>query len=69
VSARATRRAVEILGVERCLYGTDGPYGYQAADGKFDFGFIKARLDRLFPDAGARRRLLGGNFAELAGIV
>jgi predicted TIM-barrel fold metal-dependent hydrolase len=41
VSSAATRRAVEILGVERCLYGTDGPYGYRAADGKFDFGFIK----------------------------
>jgi predicted TIM-barrel fold metal-dependent hydrolase len=68
VNVGATRRAVEVLGVERCLYGTDGPYGYQAADGKFDFGFIKARLERLFPDAGARQRLLGGNLAELAGI-
>ncbi len=68
VSAAATRQAVEILGTERCLYGTDGPYGYGAADGRFDFGFIKARLERLFPDAGARRRLLGENFADLAGI-
>ncbi len=68
VSAAATRQAVEILGTERCLYGTDGPYGYRAADGRFDFGFIKARLERLFPDAGARRRLLGENFADLAGI-
>ena len=64
----ATRRAVEVLGVERCLYGTDGPYGVTAADGKFDFRFIKARLERLFPDAGVQRRLLGENFAELAGI-
>lgn len=69
VSAAATRQAVEILGVERCLYGTDGPYGYHAADGRFDFGFIKARLERLFPDPGTRRRLLGENFAELAGIL
>lgn len=69
VGEAATRRAVEYLGVERCLYGTDGPYGYHAADGKFDFGFIKTRLERLFPDPGARRRLLGENFAELAGIA
>lgn len=68
VGEAATRRAVEILGIERCLYGTDGPYGYPAADGRFDFGFIKTRLERLFPDAGARRRLLGENFADLAGI-
>ncbi len=68
VSATATRQAVEILGAERCLYGTDGPYGYCAADGRFDFGFLKARLERLFPDPGALRRLLGENFAQLAGI-
>jgi uncharacterized protein len=68
VGEAVTRRAVEILGVERCLFGTDGPYGYTAADGSFDFGFIKARLERLFPDEGARRRLLGENFAEMAGL-
>ncbi len=68
VGDAATRRAVEILGIERCLYGTDGPYGYRAADGRFDFGFIKARLERLFPYTGARRRLLGENFADLAGL-
>ncbi len=69
VSAAATRHAVQILGAGRCLYGTDGPYGYRAADGRFDFGFIKARVERLFPDPGVRRRLLGENFAELAGIL
>jgi uncharacterized protein len=69
VNDASSRRAVEILGVERCLFGTDGPYGFVASDGLFDFGFIKARLERLFPDAGVRRRLLGGNFAELAGIA
>ncbi len=69
VSGAATREAVEILGAGRCLYGTDGPYGPRASDGRFDFGFIKARLERLFPDAGARRRILGENFAELAGIA
>jgi uncharacterized protein len=68
VGDAATRRAVEKLGIDRCLYGTDGPYGYRAVDGRFDFGFIKARLERLFPDAGARRRLLGENFVDLAGL-
>jgi uncharacterized protein len=68
VGEAATRRAVEILGAERCLYGTDGPYGFTAPDGLFDAGFIKARLERLFPDRGVQRRILGENFAELAGI-
>ncbi len=68
VGDAATRGAVEILGCERCLYGTDGPYGFAAADGAFDYGFIKRRIERLFPDSGMRRRLLGDNFAELAAI-
>ncbi len=63
-----TRQAVEYLGVERCLFGTDGPFGFYAADGKFDYGFIKRRIERLFPDKGVRERLFGGNFAELAGV-
>ncbi len=68
VGEEATRRAVEVLGCERCLYGTDGPYGFRNAHGAFDYGFLKSRLERLFPDPGVRRRLMGDNFAELAGI-
>ncbi len=60
--------AVEYLGVERCLYGTDGPFGFHGVDGKFDYGFIKKRIERLFPDKGVQKRLLGENFAEIAGI-
>ncbi len=63
-----TRAVVEYLGVDRCIFGTDGPYGFHAADGKFDFGFIRRRIERLFPDAGVQRRLLGENFAEIAGL-
>lgn len=65
---RTTREAVAFLGPERCLFGTDGPFGFPAADGKFDYGFLKRRIERLFPDPGMRRRLLGENFAALAGI-
>jgi predicted TIM-barrel fold metal-dependent hydrolase len=68
VGEAATRRAVEALGCERCLYGTDGPYGFRDAHGAFDYGFLKSRLERLFPDPGVRRRLMGDNFAELAVI-
>lgn len=68
VGGRTTRQAVEYLGAERCLFGTDGPFGFQGKDGKFDYGFIKKRIERLFSDRGVRRRLLGENFAELAGV-
>jgi len=65
VNAQTTREAVRFLGVQRCLFGTDGPYGTQADDGFFDNGFIKRRLESLFPDPGIRRQLLGDNFQAL----
>ncbi len=68
VSESITRDAVKQLGVDRCLYGTDGPYGITEMNGTYDHGFIKSRIERLFPDQGARKRILGANFAELAGI-
>jgi predicted TIM-barrel fold metal-dependent hydrolase len=69
VNEKTLRKAVEYLGVERCLFGTDGPYGFHGSDGKFDYGLIKKRIENLFPDKGVQRRLLGENFAELAGIA
>jgi len=41
VSERATRDVVAYLGVERCLYGTDGPFGFHGGDGLFDYDFLK----------------------------
>ncbi|HQP30027.1 MAG TPA: TatD family hydrolase [Deltaproteobacteria bacterium] len=68
VGERATRDVVAYLGVERCLYGTDGPYGLSGRDGRFDYDFLKNRLKRIFPDRGVQDRLLSQNFMELAGI-
>lgn len=68
VGDKITKDVVEYLGPERCLFGTDGPFGFYASDGKFDYGFIKRRIERLFPDKGIQKRLLGENFRELAGI-
>lgn len=63
-----TRAAVAALGPERCLFGTDGPYGFADAQGIYDYGFIKRRLERLFPDRSVLAKLLGGNFRALAGL-
>lgn len=68
-SERATRDAVAFLGPERLFFGTDGPYGFHGPDGRYDYGFIKRRIERMFPDAGIRSRLLGDNFAEVAGLA
>lgn len=62
---RTTRQAVKYLGVERCLFGTDGPYGVHGDDGAFDYAFIKKRIERLFPDMDDQRKLLGLNFFKL----
>jgi len=65
VNAKTARGAVEYLGDERCLFGTDGPYGEAAADGLFDNGKIKRRIESLFRDSTTRSRLLGENFSRL----
>ena len=68
VGESATRDVVAFLGVERCLYGTDGPFGFHGSDGLFNYDFLKNRLERIFPDKGVQKRLLAQNFMELAGI-
>jgi predicted TIM-barrel fold metal-dependent hydrolase len=62
---RTTRQAVEYLGVERCLFGTDGPYGVHGNDHLFDYSFIKRRIEKLFPDREIQKKLLGENFLKL----
>ena len=67
LNERMTREAVEHLGVERCLFGTDGPYGAHGADGLFDYSFIKRRIEKIYPDMEKQKRLLGLNFLDLIG--
>jgi predicted TIM-barrel fold metal-dependent hydrolase len=65
---RMTEDVVDFLGVEKCLFGTDGPYGVHGDDGLFDYAFIKRRIERLFPDKEIQKKLLGENFLELIQI-
>lgn len=67
-SERATRGAAEYLGVDRLIFGTDGPYGFHDAHHKYDYGYLKRRIERLFPDSKVQERILGKNFAEIAGV-
>jgi uncharacterized protein len=68
VGEKITRDVVDYLGADRCLFGTDGPYGFHGVDGKYDYGYIKKRLGRIFPEEKTRRLILGENFAKIAGI-
>lgn len=67
VGEKTTRDVVEFLGVERCIFGTDGPYGFHGPDGLQDYGFLKRRIEKIFPDQAVQEKLFGRNFIEIAG--
>jgi predicted TIM-barrel fold metal-dependent hydrolase len=62
------RAAVQAMGPERCLYGTDAPYGFHEADGSYDYGEIRRWVERMPVSAEMRGRILGGNFREIVAI-
>ena len=68
VGVKTIRHAARYLGPERCMFGTDGPYGRRQPDGTMDYGLIKRRIERIFPDKGVQRLILGENFLRFAGI-
>lgn len=68
VSEKVTKEVVAYLGVDRCLFGTDGPYGFRAMDGKFDFSYIKRRIVKLFPSKEIQQKILGGNFIRVTDL-
>lgn len=59
------RDAVQAMGPERCLYGTDAPYGASEADGSFDYRAIRGWVERMPCSSRAREAMLGENFARL----
>jgi predicted TIM-barrel fold metal-dependent hydrolase len=58
-------RALRMLGASRCLYGSDGPYGYPDRDGSYDHGAILRQIERANLPAADLDRVLGGNFTGL----
>lgn len=57
--------ASSFLGIERCLFGTDGPFGSHTSHIGFDMAVIKRRIEKVFPDKGHQRMILGENFMKL----
>jgi len=68
VSEKATREAAALLGADRLLFGTDGPYGFRDEAGRYDYGYLRRRVTSLFPRKDDREKVLGGNFARLTGL-
>lgn len=67
VDARIARRAVDALGAQRVLYGSDGPYGTLQPDGKFDMGAELRFVTQLLSPA-EQEAICGGNAARLFGF-
>lgn len=68
LSESFVRRAIRAVGPEKCLYGTDSPYGFSMADGSYDYGEIKGWVERLPIGDRNRERILGGNFLGIVGL-
>jgi predicted TIM-barrel fold metal-dependent hydrolase len=61
------RAAVRDLGPDKCIYGTDGPYGYPGTDGLYDHGAILEEIERLPISDSNKEKVVAGNFMELVG--
>ena len=60
------REAVSFLGPDKCLYGTDGPYGSQAPGEDYDYGWIKGWIEALSLSPSEREAVFSGNFLKVA---
>lgn len=67
VDKTITKKALDTLGPDRCLFGTDGPFGETTDDGTFDYQLIKTRLETLVCGEEAQKKLLGKTFLDLTG--
>ena len=57
------RQAVQALGADKCLYGSDGPFGYPAEDNMYEHGAILIKMNHMPLSAAEKEKILGGNFA------
>ena len=65
VSPAIMEGVVNAVGPERCFFGTDGPYGPEDEDGRFNHGLMLKMLRTTFPDKGVQALLLGESFQRM----
>jgi predicted TIM-barrel fold metal-dependent hydrolase len=59
------KSAVDFLGADRCLYGTDGPYGEQPVGEDYDYGWIKGWIESLSAKDEELEKIFGVNFESI----
>ncbi len=62
------RRAVDFLGAEKCMYGTDGPYGKQRPGEDYDYGWIKGWIESLPISDREHEMIFHANFEAVCGL-
>lgn len=62
ISESLAREAVQKMGPERCLYGTDAPYGFHEADHSYDYKEIRGWVERMPLSCPDREKIWSENF-------
>lgn len=65
IDERLARAAVRAMGAQRCIYGTDSPYGFEDSDHTYDYSHILGWIARMPLSGRERDRVLAGNIANL----
>ncbi|MFP6683898.1 MAG: amidohydrolase family protein [Polyangiaceae bacterium] len=67
IDEKIARAAVSALGAERCLYGTDAPYGFSGSEDGADYDYMAIRgwIDRMAISDLERDRIFGGNMLDI----
>jgi predicted TIM-barrel fold metal-dependent hydrolase len=65
INQKLVRMAVDFLGPEKCLYGTDGPYGKQPLGEDYDYGHVKGWIEGLPLSDTEREMIFSGNFESI----
>ncbi|MFZ5596629.1 MAG: amidohydrolase family protein [Bacillota bacterium] len=65
LDAGLAEMAVRNVGYEKCLYGTDGPYGISHPGGDYDYSEMKDWVEGMKIPDGQKRDILGNNFLSI----
>lgn len=65
IDENLARAAVSELGAERCLYGTDAPYGFSDEHHSYDYTAIRGWIERMPVSSKEKEKIFGGNFLEI----
>lgn len=59
------RAAVKAMGADRCLYGTDAPYGFSDEHHGYDYNEIRGWVERMPVSSAEIEKIFAGNFLSL----